>query len=148
MRAYLLNRQQRTLVEPGVTYYAEGQYVNPPTITISGGGGTGATATATIWKKTDGDLTAAQTASKEAFLKVIQDERMRELNMENLRKYDLIRWGIFLQVYQDLTNEMTVQGYAAAFVKYYANASERDLLWPIPTTEITTNKAMVQNPLW
>lgn len=132
----------------GVLYSAEGQYVTAPTVTISGGGGSGATATADIWKKTDGDLTAAQTASKDAFLKVIQDERMRELNMENLRRFDLIRWGIFLKVHQDLANEMTVQGYAAAFVKYYSNASERDLLWPIPSTEITANKAIVQNPLW
>ncbi len=132
----------------GVTYYNEGQYTAAPTITIAGGGGTGATATATIWTAADADLTATQTASKAAFLKVIQDERMRELNMENLRKFDLIRWGIFLQVYQDLTNEMTVQGYAAAFIKYYSNASTRDLLWPIPSTEIVANQAMVQNPLW
>jgi hypothetical protein len=132
----------------GVTYFNEGQYITPPTITISGGGGTGATATATIWKKTDGDLTAAQTASKGSFLSVIMDERMRELNMENLRKFDLLRWGIFLQVHQDMGNRMIFEGYAAAFVKYYTNASERDLFWPIPSVECVANQAIEQNPLW
>ncbi|WP_430817514.1 RagB/SusD family nutrient uptake outer membrane protein [Carboxylicivirga sp. RSCT41] len=36
----------------------------------------------------------AAIASKHAFLKEIQDERMRELCFEGLRKQDLIRWGI------------------------------------------------------
>ena len=132
----------------GINYFAEGQYASPPTITFSGGGGTGAAATAEIWKKTDADLTSAQTASKEAFLSVIQDERMRELNMENFRKFDLLRWGIFLQVYQDMGNIMATQGFAAAFVKYYTNASERDLWWPIPSVERVANRTIEQNPLW
>lgn len=132
----------------GVTYYAEGQYTTPPTITISGGGGTGATATATIWQKTDADLTAAQTASKESFLAVIQDERMRELNMENFRKFDLLRWGIFLTVNQNMAIDMKAQNFDPAFVKYYSNVSVRDLLWPIPSVECVENASIVQNPLW
>jgi len=132
----------------GVTYNNEGQYATPPTITITGGGGTGAAATATIWTVADSDLKPAQTASKTAFLSVIQDERMRELNMENLRKFDLLRWGIFLQVYQDMGNSMITQGFASAYVKYYTNASEKDLWWPIPSVECVANRAIVQNPLW
>jgi len=133
----------------GINYFVEGQYATPPTITFSGGGGgTGAAATAEIWKKTDADLTPAQTASKEAFLSVIMDERMRELSMENLRKFDLLRWGIFLQVHQDMANRMILEGYAAAFVKYYSNASQRDLLWPVPSVECVANRAVEQNPLW
>jgi len=132
----------------GVNYFVEGQYTAAPTITITGGGGTGATATCTIWTKADADLTAVQTASREAFLSVIQDERMRELNMENFRKFDLVRWGIFLQVNQDMANRLAFEGAAAAFVKYYSNASERDLFWPIPSVECVNNKAIVQNPLW
>jgi len=132
----------------GVTYYNEGQYTTVPTITITGGAGTGATASATIWTKADADLTAAQTASKASFLAVIQDERMRELNMENFRKFDLLRWGIFLQVNQDMGNMMVTQGFASAFVQYYTNVSERDLLWPIPSVDCVANRAIVQNPLW
>src|SRR6185312_13634035 len=62
----------------GVTFYKEGKYSAPPTITITGGGGSGATATATIYDIHDGDVTAAESASKESFLSFIQDERMRE----------------------------------------------------------------------
>jgi hypothetical protein len=126
----------------------EGQYTTPPTITISGGGGTGATAVATIFSKTDADLTSAQTASKESFLTFLQDERMRELNMENLRKADLLRWGIFLQVNQDMANRLTVESPGSAFIKYYSNVSSRDLLMPIPSSESMTNRAIEQNPGW
>lgn len=134
----------------GVTFFREGQYDTPPVITISGGGGTGATATATIWKKTDGELTPAQTASKAAFLAMLQDERMRELNMECLRKADLLRWGIFLQVNQDMGNKIQNEWPAQAGIisKYYSNVTVRDLLMPIPTNETITNTAIVQNPGW
>jgi starch-binding outer membrane protein, SusD/RagB family len=132
----------------GVNYSVEGQYTTPPTITITGGAGTGATATCTIWTKADADLTAAQTASHDAFLSVIQDERMRELNMENFRKFDLLRWGIFLQVNQDMGNKLAFEGASAAIVKYYSIVSSRDLFWPIPSVECVNNKAIVQNPLW
>jgi hypothetical protein len=132
----------------GITFNVEGQYTTPPTITISGGGGTGATAVATIFSKTDADLTSAQTASKESFLTFLQDERMRELNMENLRKADLLRWGIFLQVNQDMANRLTVESPGSAFIKYYSNVSSRDLLMPIPSSESMTNRAIEQNPGW
>lgn len=134
----------------GVTFFREGQYETPPTITISGGGGTGASATATIWSKTDGELKPAQTASKESFLAMLQDERMRELNMECLRKADLLRWGIFLQVNQDMGNRIQNEWPAQAGIisKYYSNATARDLLMPIPVSETITNKVIVQNPGW
>ena len=132
----------------GVTYFVAGQYAAVPTVTITGGAGTGATATATINLKTDANLSSTQTASKESFLAVIQDERMRELNMENFRKADLLRWGIFLQVNQDMGNKLTSEAAAAAFVKYYTNVSARDLLLPIPSVECVANRAIVQNPLW
>ncbi|HQD08280.1 MAG TPA: RagB/SusD family nutrient uptake outer membrane protein [Flavihumibacter sp.] len=134
----------------GVMFFREGQYSEPPTITISGGGGSGATASAVIWSKTDADLKPAQTASKDAFLAMLQDERMRELNMECLRKADLLRWGIFLRVYQDMGNKIQTEWPAQAGLisKYYSNATEKDLLMPIPTNEIINNKAMSQNPGW
>jgi hypothetical protein len=132
----------------GVTYYAEGQYKTPPTITISGGGGTGATAIAMIWQKTDADLTSEQTASKEAFLKVIQDERMRELNMECLRKADLLRWGIFLQVNKEMGDKLAIEMPGSPYIKYFTNVTEKDLLMPIPASECATNRAIEQNPLW
>ncbi len=136
----------------GVTYFQEGQYMSAPTITITGGGGTGATATATIYSKTDANLTPAQTASKQSFLELIQDERMRELNLECLRKADLLRWGIFLQVNQEMGNKFASEAPAipnsALLVKYYTNVSSKHLLMPIPANECIANRAIIQNPGW
>jgi len=128
-----------------VTFFNEGKYTTVPTITISGGAGSGATATATINKATDGNLNPA---SKAAFLEAIQDERMREFNYENTRKADLLRWGIFLKVHQDMGNKLQQQSPGQFFVKYYSNVSSRDLLMPIPINEMSSNLKMTQNPGW
>jgi len=128
-----------------VTFFNEGKYTTAPTITISGGGGSGATATAAINLATDGNINPA---SKEAFLAAIQDERMREFNFENTRKADLLRWGIFLKVHQDMGNKLQQQSPGQYFVKYYSNVSSRDLLMPIPINEMSSNLKMTQNPGW
>ena len=132
----------------GIKFFQEGDYTSAPDVVITGGGGTGATATAEIWLKTDANLTAEQTASKESFLALIQDERMREFNFELSRKADLLRWGIFLQVNQDMGNLLGQQSPGQFFVKYYTNVSSRDLFSPIPTSETSTNLKMEQNPGW
>ncbi|MCE5345143.1 MAG: RagB/SusD family nutrient uptake outer membrane protein [Bacteroidales bacterium] len=132
----------------GIKFFQEGDYTSTPNVNITGGGGTGATATADIYLKTDANLTTTQTASKESFLALIQDERMREFNFENLRKSDLLRWGIFLKVNQDMGNLLGQQSPGQFFVKYFTNVSERDLFSPIPTSETSTNLAMDQNPGW
>ncbi|MDP3469927.1 MAG: RagB/SusD family nutrient uptake outer membrane protein [Daejeonella sp.] len=128
-----------------VTFFNEGKYTTVPTITISGGGGSGATATATINRATDGNINPA---SKAAFLEAIQDERMREFNFENTRKADLLRWGTFLKVHQDMGNKLQQQSPGQYFVKYYSNVSTRDLLMPIPINEMSSNLKMTQNPGW
>ena len=132
----------------GIKYFQDGAYTSAPTVTITGGGGTGALATATVYSINDANLTAAQTATAESFLSLIQDERMREFNFENLRKADLLRWGIFLKVNQDMGNQLQQESPDAYFVKYYSNVSVRDLLMPIPSDETTTNQAIQQNPGW
>lgn len=132
-----------------ITYYQEGKYSTPPTITISGGGGSGAAATATIYNVHDGDISAAQSASKEAFLSLIQDERMREFNMEaGQRKADLLRWGTFLKVNQDMGNLAQQDAPGEAFVLSYSRVQPRDVLMPIPGTELSNNQKMTQNPGW
>ncbi len=74
----------------GITYALAGKYTTAPTVTISGDG-SGAQATAEIFKPEDADVKPAFTASKEAFRRFIQDERMREFNFENMRRADLVR---------------------------------------------------------
>lgn len=87
-------------------------------------------------------------SSKEALRQVIQDERSRELCYEGLRKFDLIRWGIFMDVMKDveadiLTNAPSNMQYSAYG---YTNVKVRNLLLPIPSIELSLNNSMRQNP--
>lgn len=136
-----------------VLFWTRGSgYTSVPTITVAPPppGGTQATATVTaIYDKSQADIPAAARADKSSFRAYIQDERFRELCFENLRKFDLIRWGIFLQVMQqmavDVKSDYGADNYITAL---YSNATARDTLWPIPLNEITSNKVVTQNPGW
>ena len=118
-----------------------------PVITFSGGGGTGADATAVITRLEDADLSAMHTASPDAFRQAIQDERARELCFEGLRTADLKRWDIYISSLKATANDFTLNG---GSFKYGANAGNnvttRNLLLPIPVSELTINRAMTQNP--
>lgn len=96
------------------------------------------------------DLSSEQMASKDALRKSIQDERSRELCFEALRKYDLIRWGIFIPVMKDMADEINER--APASHKFTASAainlSQRHLLMPIPAHDMAVNRLLVQNPGW
>lgn len=131
----------------GVKLNQDGAYTTPPVITFTGVG-TGAAATATIFTPRDAELTTAQTANKDAFTNALRDERFRELNGEGLRKGDLLRWGIFLQVNRDMGNMLQAQSPGQFFVRYFTNVTDRDLLMPIPVGEMTNNARIVQNPGW
>ena len=132
----------------GVTYNNEGKYTSAPSVTITGGGGSGATANTTVYSVTEANLKSAQTSSKANFLELIQDERMREFNFESLRKADLLRWGIFLKVNQDMGNQLGNESPGQFFVKYFTNVEPKHLLMPIPAAETTSNLKMEQNPGW
>lgn len=132
----------------GVKFYLDGNYTSTPTITISDESGSGAAATATIYVPEDAHVTAEQLASKETFLQFLQEERMREFNFEGLRKADLLRWGIFLDVMGNMGNTIQQDAPGAFYGNYYSNVETRHLLMPIPTSETTVNEAMEQNPGW
>lgn len=132
----------------GVKFYQDGSYTSAPTITISGGGGAGALAVASIFVPSDAHLTAQHTASKESFLAFLQEERMREFNFEGLRKGDLLRWGIFLDVMADMGNTAQQDAPGAFYVRYFSNVEPKHLLLPIPTSETTVNELIEQNPGW
>lgn len=132
-----------------LTFNKEGRYDQLPQVTLSGGGGSGATAVATIYSLDGADLKTEHTASKEAFRELIKDERMREFAFEGHRKADLLRWGDFLRVYRDMGNQVATDVPATPrYADVYARAAERDLFMPIPSIEVITNRAMVQNPGW
>jgi hypothetical protein len=96
------------------------------------------------------DLTSATLT-----LSAIQDERSRELCFEAVRSGDLRRWGIYLQRLQDVINFNNTQGYPSGN-RILANTAcqttlaggTKFLLWPIPSSELLTNKAATQNPGW
>ena len=130
-----------------------GKYASVPTITISGGSGTGASATATIYNTSEANLTSAQTSSASVFLETIRDERMRELAFEALRKPDLIRWELFIPEMKQTLSMMQADDAAAKltqpwYTMSYQNVDARNLLYPIPSHEITLNRMLVQNPGW
>lgn len=96
---------------------------------------------------------------KADFLTTLKNERARELAFEGLRKLDLLRWGTFLTVMKGMVPIITMQapnaansgiGYygRAATLVPYNNVAQRDLLWPIPSTEVSLNKSITQNPGW
>jgi hypothetical protein len=92
--------------------------------------------------------------SKSQFRQAIMDERARELCFEGLRKQDLIRWGIFQNVMNDMVTEINASNASTTnksrwILGYYTAASSpRYVLLPIPSLEININKALVQNPGW
>lgn len=88
--------------------------------------------------------------SKEEFRKRIQDERSRELCFECLRKPDLVRWGMYLPVMKETANYIATN--ASANFRYAAipgnNTTDRNVLLPIPLTDLGVNKLLTQNKGW
>lgn len=84
------------------------------------------------------------------FQTAIVDERARELSFEALRKFDLIRWGLFIPRMKEIEADINLN--APTAVKYsvrgYKNVSEKHNLLPIPSLEMSLNNAIEQSPLW
>lgn len=89
---------------------------------------------------------------KDAFRKAVQDERARELCFEGVRKMDLVRWGIFVSEMQIAANQAMNDSRTASrrdmMVEVAGKMSVRDILFPIPQSELKLNNKMTQNPLW
>lgn len=126
-------------------------YTSAPTVVITGGDPTTeakATAVITNIAAVDPSLTATQKNDPLEFMKLIKNERSRELGFEALRKYDLIRWGDFLTVMKDMEVEMST----APILEYpswaFRNVGQKNLLFPIPIREMALNKKLTQNPGW
>nr|WP_294896698.1 RagB/SusD family nutrient uptake outer membrane protein [uncultured Pedobacter sp.] len=84
------------------------------------------------------------------YLKIIQDERARELCFEALRVNDLKRWGLYIFNMQQVAADITAN--APAAFKYAAlagnNIDQRHLLYPVPLREISINPLLSQNKNW
>lgn len=93
-----------------------------------------------------------------AFKQEVMDERARELTFEALRKYDLIRWGIYVdRIKNDLgeavkdsrwkngTVETNNDGGVSAFIN---RTAEKHQFLPIPEKELAVNLLIEQNKYW
>lgn len=79
--------------------------------------------------------------SKTKVRSAIIEERAKEFACEADRRWDLIRWGIYLQAMN------AIEGSDDAGV--LKTRQERNLLFPIPQPELNTNKAIAtNNPGW
>ncbi len=139
-----------TLTSRGTLSTAGPYYTSAPTVTITGGGGTGATATAAITTSTDADLTPG--LSQADFQQALEDERMRELCFEFVRKADLIRWGIFVSTMNNFAGYAITNGTNTApgafLAQIYQSVAPKHVLQPIPSYELSLDHALVQNPGW
>lgn len=92
----------------------------------------------------------ASVLNQEDMRQFIRNERYRELAFEGLRKFDLVRWGTFVNTMSRLGRDIeqnTPQGrkYTAFGPK---NVSDRHILLPIPLDELSLNREMKQNLGW
>lgn len=79
--------------------------------------------------------------TQESFRSAVLEERAMELALEGDRRWDLIRWGIYL----DVMNK--IGGYDEVNVN--KARSDKHLLYPIPKSEMDTNPLITSNnPGW
>ncbi|WP_375418270.1 RagB/SusD family nutrient uptake outer membrane protein [uncultured Hymenobacter sp.] len=77
--------------------------------------------------------------SQQDMRSVILAERAQELHFESNRRYDLQRWGVYLQV-------MNKIGVSKQSIN--KNRDPRTLLVPLPVSEVLSNSAATQNAGW
>lgn len=89
------------------------------------------------------------------FKQKIQDERARELCFESIRKFDLIRWGIYYDRIKNVMGDIvendkrwssgTLQLAPSQYVK---NTTNNKIFLPIPLRELSVNTLLKQNKYW
>lgn len=83
------------------------------------------------------------------FQEAVQAERFREFCFEGQRKLDLVRWGLYVKTMNDFAREAAADGGTFSYAGNAGkNVTERNVVFPIPNTELTINKLMTQNSGW
>jgi starch-binding outer membrane protein, SusD/RagB family len=89
--------------------------------------------------------------TKELFREAIKKERAMEFCFEGTRRWDLIRWGDFVNNMTDMANYITKEGWVTG-MRYAANyfmVTDTYHYFPIPDSELSINKAITENnPGW
>ena len=88
-----------------------------------------------------------------SFRQFVRNERGRELCFEAIRKYDLIRWGIFVDAMKgyikDAGDERWSKDVKASYAAEIGRAVQpKHIVLPVPSVELGVNTELVQNPLW
>ena len=80
------------------------------------------------------------------------DERARELCFEGLRKFDLVRWGIYVQEMNNAARKADTDSRAGSarekMTEVAKRITDRYIYFPIPQSELQLNKLMTQNKGW
>lgn len=83
--------------------------------------------------------------SADQLLEIIKHERRVELAFEGLRLFDVYRWHELDKAVANIEHERTSLGLAYETRIYNG---ERDYIWPIPLSELTSNSMLEQHELW
>lgn len=88
-----------------------------------------------------------------SFRILVRNERGRELCFEALRKYDLIRWGTFVESMKGYVNDSQNERWTNASLKEIAlklgeAVQPKHVVLPVPSVELGVNRSLEQNPLW
>ena len=76
----------------------------------------------------------------EQFRSYVLAERARELLFEGIRRFDLMRWNVYLQVMNKISSGQN---------NISKVRSQRNLLLPIPLGELNSNQSIRENnPGW
>ena len=87
-----------------------------------------------------GTTAATPGMNQEQFRSFVLAERAREFSLEGIRRFDLMRWGIYLQVMNKISSGQN---------NITKVRSLRNLLLPIPLSEMNSNQAITtNNPGW
>lgn len=87
----------------------------------------------------------------------IRDERARELCFEALRKYDLIRWGIYVDAIKNKLGtalqdprwqQASKKQYKTGVKQFVDYTQDKHQFLPIPIKELSVNTKLEQNKFW
>ncbi|WP_082026767.1 RagB/SusD family nutrient uptake outer membrane protein [Flammeovirga sp. OC4] len=100
-----------------------------------------------------GSLSQGLSDANQDFMKLIQDERKRELCFEGHRRFDLVRWGILQETMQEVSrNVRSNKDFRPDNEEHLAfpgeRCEEKHVVFPIPTEELQLNYNIKQHPLW
>lgn len=96
---------------------------------------------------------AFSTFDNDSFRDMVRNERGRELCFESLRKFDLIRWGIFVEQMNAIPAWAADERWSKSAKAQYASrigSAVRDchIYFPTPSVELGVNTLLKQNSLW